>query len=251
MSLHVLRASRSHGRRVRGFGQNAAAAYRAKILSYSPIAYWPLNETSGVVVVNLVNAAMNGTYSGPTLANAAGPGGLDVCPLFDGNNDFANVYSAALNAAFNGAECTIMAWLKVSAAGVWADGIQRFPWRFLNASNHRYDFSKLTNVNLMQAQYRVGAASKDINLATSNAAWFHATLTVSQAADQFKLFINGAQSGLTQTGLGTWSGALSATGCCIGAFSSAAAFPWSGWLAHQAIFASALAPTAILDIATI
>ena len=65
-------------------GQNAAAAYRAKVLATSPIAYWPLNEASGAVAVCLNDSDLNGSYSGPTLANAAGPFAPDMAPYFDG-----------------------------------------------------------------------------------------------------------------------------------------------------------------------
>ena len=37
--------------------------YSGRILATNPIAYWPLNETTGTAAVCPVNAAMNGTYN--------------------------------------------------------------------------------------------------------------------------------------------------------------------------------------------
>ena len=74
------------------------------ILALNPIAYWKLDETSGTTAINYgtLGTAANGTYSGATLGQVAAPGG-GLAPLFDGANDLLNIYSVALQGAFNGA----------------------------------------------------------------------------------------------------------------------------------------------------
>ncbi|MCB9989728.1 MAG: hypothetical protein H6868_10435 [Rhodospirillales bacterium] len=60
------------------------------ILADDPVAYWRLNETSGVTATNLgsVGTAINGTYTGsPTLgSDPLYAGGGDVIPEFNGTN---------------------------------------------------------------------------------------------------------------------------------------------------------------------
>ena len=77
--------------------------YIQKVLGIEPgnlIAYWPMSEPSGGIAINAEGtAARNGAYTGVTLAQP-GIGDGNTCPLFDGANDFNNVYSASLDAAF-------------------------------------------------------------------------------------------------------------------------------------------------------
>ena len=47
-------------------GAAPGASYVSKVLSYSPIAYWALDEASGAAVCR-VNAAQNGTHTAVTL----------------------------------------------------------------------------------------------------------------------------------------------------------------------------------------
>jgi hypothetical protein len=98
-------------------------AYNRNTLATSPLAYWPLTDTSGTPAVNASTggATYNGTYTnGPVLADVAGPGAsMGRAPLSStALNDFVQLPATALNSAWNPAEFTIAAGCKVSAAGV-------------------------------------------------------------------------------------------------------------------------------------
>lgn len=67
--------------------------YGAVVAALSPIAYWPMQETSGTTMTAVTGT--NGTYNGPVLTAGVGPvASLPNAPIFDGVNDYA---SAALD----------------------------------------------------------------------------------------------------------------------------------------------------------
>ena len=118
MTWHQIR-SFSHRRRILG------GSYADKVLSYGPIAYWPLWETAGASAACLVNPAQSGTAVGVTWANDATGAFGTAAPFFDGANDDINIYTAALAAAFSGHVGSLMVWCRVANAGVWTDGAAR------------------------------------------------------------------------------------------------------------------------------
>ena len=224
-----------------------APSYSQKILNLGPIAYWPLNDASGTAAVELV-AGMNGTYSGVDLAQAQAP---FVAPLF-GDGDFCNIYSAGLNAlkAFF-TEGTVSIWAKVSGAGVWSDGVARRIFAVISASNQEdYTIRRgVTNEQIVLRSNLGGTAEAVSPTGLTYTGWFHLAITVSDAADQMKAYINGAQTGTTQTGIGAASGNnLITTQCCIGSESTTPGNVWSGWLAHCAIFSTALSAANIANL---
>ncbi len=232
-------------------GQNAAAAYRAKILSYNPVAYWPLSEESGAVATCLVNATQNGAYVGVTLANAADPTGGGVCPYFDGLNDYVNVYSAALNTAFPRQLGSLLIWLRASAADVWTDGNYHLGISIQVNTANRVWVGKLNANNILVWRYIAGGTTKEVQKVSSTTDWFCMGMTWSLAANRMRAFYNGVQEGLDQGTLGTFVGtALSSTLCTIGSSDATPSFPWSGWEAHAALFNVELTPAQMLDIST-
>ena len=228
--------------------------YYKKVLSYGPIAYWPLWEPSGAVAQCLVNPAQNGTHSGVTLGQQ-GIGDGRTCPYYDGANDHTNTYSVALDAAFNGAELSFVIWARVDAAAVWTDGIARLAIHFrVDADNRVYIGKDLVNNQLdflyeagnvlERVQYNIGAPTS----------WLSLGITASASAGvdgEVRAYVNGTQVGATQTTLGVWAGALDATRVCIGAFNTAPTLVWSGWLGHGAVFNRALAPAEMAALAVV
>ena len=101
--------------------------YYKKVLSLAGSSingYWPMWEGSGSVSEDISSQGNTGAYTGVELGQA-GIGDGRSCPLFDGTNDFNNVYSAGLDADFSNAEGTLAICGKVSAAGVWTDAAIR------------------------------------------------------------------------------------------------------------------------------
>jgi hypothetical protein len=234
-ALRLRRLARGRG----GFGD-----YSKAVLGLGPLAYWPLNETSGTAAVDLVGAH-NGTYTGVDLAQSQPP---FTAPLFDGTNDYCNIYSAWLTSNFTGQEGALAYWAKVSGAGVWADGKNRYAVTLYVDANNTVQTRKSSAENTANLLYQAGGTVKQINISTTTTAWAHYAMTWSKTADQMIVYYNGAQSGATQTGLGTFEGGPSAISSTIGSYSVAPVLVFSGWLAHAALWNRALTATEVANL---
>lgn len=218
------------------------------------IGYWPMDESSGTVALDASGNGRNGAYkaSGEPLLGQTGIGDGRTCPLFDGTNDYNNIYSASLAGAFNGAEGTIACWCKVAAAGTWTDATDRRPISLRVDANNRLNVNKTATNNQVGSTYVAGGTSKGVSFTTAGPlTFFHLALTWSKSADQLKFYVNGAQVGTTQTGLGTWAGALAVGTTAVGGSDLIGGNPWSGAIAHAAIWTTPLSAAQILALATV
>lgn len=224
------------------------ASYSGALMTLSPIAYWPLNEASGTAAVNLVSTTLNGAYTGVDLAQAQAP---FTCPFWDGLNDVCNIYSAALNTANPKSEGSVAAWMKVYNAGVWTDGTQRYVFSMATSGpQERIWMYKTTSNGVFQFTSRVGGTEKGVSASSqSSTAWMHVAMTWSDSGDAMIAYINGAQTGATQTGIGTGSANnLVTTTSCIGAGSTTPTLIWHGWIAHVALWNRPLTPTEVANL---
>lgn len=220
-------------------------AYTNKIKALGPIAYYPQAEPSGTTIGDESGNGRNGTYVGVTLGQP-GIGDGRTAAGYDGATSYGNIYSASLAAAFDGAEGSIVTWQRSSG------GLSRCILRLqVDASNLVQLFST-TNANEVQFRYFAGGVVKQI-LDSSNVfgALFPIALTWSKSNDQMRAYAKGAQVGTTQTGLGTWVGALATTLCCIGASSTTPTASWLGSQSHTAIFNRALSAAEIASLAVV
>ena len=233
------------GRALLGGGGN----YNDLVMGTRPIAYWPLDESAGTVARCLVNTAQNGTYTGVTLANDnTGPFGTPA-PWYDGATSYLNAFSAALAAAFNGAEGTIIIWAKVNAVGVWTDGVEHRISTFRADINNRLINGTNSLANQLRWAYRSGGVfNLRDGLGYTTVDWFMHTITWSKALDEVRAFHNGAQVGATMNGLGVWAGALANTTTVLGSASTVPANSWHGWLGPSGIWGRALPPAEVLDL---
>jgi hypothetical protein len=159
-------------------------------------------------------------------------------------NDRVAVISAALQSAFNGDEGTACCWMKVNP-GVWTDSTVRI-WYTINVFGNNYiQLYKHSVNNTLTFYYRAGGVFEVVNHTMSDASWFHAAITWSASADKVRAFINGAQVGVDQTGLGVWAGVP------VSSFISNAGATWHGWEAHMVLFDSAQSDATIADLATV
>jgi hypothetical protein len=230
-----------------GGGISPQQAYINKVVALSPIAYWPLDDASGSTARDASGNGRTGTYSNVTLG-ATGPVSGGAAASFNGSTSFVNVYSASLAAAFNGAEVTLMGWAQATN---WVAGVTLFKFG-VNGNNDVY-IQKNNTSDRFEGFYVAGAttdATSETGGQTSTA-WRHAAITVSKAADQMRLYVNGVQVGTTQSTLGTWAGTLANTRCVIGAADTALSNPWLGNLAHVAVFTRALSAADVLSLATV
>jgi hypothetical protein len=230
--------------------------YPEKVLSYNPIAYWPLWETVGGTAVDLVNSpAQDGAYTGVTLGQTVtdANGVSFLCPLFDGANDFVNIWTPTFRDAFNGSEGTAMIWARVFNIGVWTDGIERKTLRLrVDATNEIHVFHRMAVNNRLQSKYEAAGV---IELENSDGHvelnWLPLAITWSAITDEVRHYIAGSQEGLTDVGLGVWAGLLDNTRTVIGAFNTGPGQVWYGWLAHCAVWDTPLTDSQIADLAAV
>lgn len=191
------------------------------------------------------------------VSNTAAGGHLTTAYSFNATHldathgDFMNLYSTTLNSAFSPTEGTMVAWAKVSGAGVWSDGA--FRWISLlgtGNNNNLIDIVKNTTNNQVLARYIAGGTTKSVTISNSApTTWQQYVITWSKSADQVKAYLNGVQQDSTQTGLGTWVGNLGSTSTLIGAtVTTSGASPWSGLINDVRVYNRALSDAEILAL---
>ena len=230
----------------------SAGSYIAKVRSYSPIAYWPLNEPAGATVNCLVNAAQDGAYTGVTLGQRVtdANGVTFVCPLFDGTNDYADIYSAALSSAFDWDLFSIAIWGRVYNAGVWTDETVR---KMINIEETGTDDTSIgrTAANgqvALEINYSTDPVWRGLYPAETSTDWVHYALTLSKTDDLLTAYIDGASVGVDDDLRTAKKNPLLSTNCNIGSLGQPSN-AWYGWLAHCAMWDSVLSAPQIADLA--
>ena len=225
--------------------------YNDLVMGTQPIAYWPQSESSGLVARCLTNPAMNGTYTGVTLANDnTGPFGTPA-PFYDGANDYCSLLTAALQAAWNagGAEWSIMAWWKVFNVGVWTDTLDRKLFNFSGDVNHNASSTKAgaanTWIDLLTAG---GVAHLDIRGGQTSIDWNNLVITRSEIANEIRYYVNGVWVA-TDAAIGVWAMAGAWGAMLIGALSVVPQQVWHGWIGPVGHWPRALPQATITTLA--
>lgn len=233
------------------------SAYTQKVIGYGPIAYWTQGDPLLPTAVEQIDSpAQDGTYSaaGVTLGQQGIGDGL-TSALYDGIAGHANIFSAALQAAFTPAQGTVFIWGMVTNAGVWTDAAQRRMFELAVANPNRVLIGRDGINNQLQFQYRAGGVISQVLYVTiAPVVFFSAAITWDVNAGptgEVRAFYNGAQVGATVVGLGVWVGNLSATRTVIGAQMTAPTLLWSGNLSDCAVWDRALLPGEVADLATV
>ena len=183
--------------------------YYQKVLAMNPIAYWLLDEKSGTVAYDLVSGrvagAQNGTHSGVLLWHNGIGDGRRSAGYDSKASSYTDIYSVALNAAFNGQSGSAMGWFKVASAGVWEDGVSRVMLRVYGDANNYIQFLKSSTNNRFLIQYlaALGVYTTTVN-GISSVDWMRFGITWSFASDEVKAYWNGAQVGVTLNGVNAW-----------------------------------------------
>lgn len=201
--------------RVPHLAKSADTPYFERVLNVAPlslIGLWRLAESSGSDAADSGANGYDGTYVGATLAGLTGPDGENA-PVFDGVNDYVELYSAGLAGAIDTTKGSALVWVKAADSSVWTDGQYRRVFHISSGSAlNQIDFEKY-NVNNSFRVYFDGNASGTVvdyvEYTTSRTDWFCAACTWDLTADEFKVYIDGVQVGTTQTGLGAWGAAIS------------------------------------------
>lgn len=235
-------------------GGAATMGYYQKVMGYGPLVYFPQWEAAGLVSDEIVNG-WDGAYTGVTLGQP-GIGDGNTAPFFDGANDYNNIFTAALQAAFDGGEGTAAIWARVANVGVWTDGVQRLAIALVVDGNNQVYMEKAVANNRLFWRYEANNVSEIVTLdGVVTLDWFHMAITWSVSTPptgEVRAYFNGAQTGPTHVGLGAWAGVLDVNQTLIGGYDRAPLSRlWHGWLAHGAVFTSALPPAAIADLAVV
>jgi len=109
-------------------------------------------------------------------------------------------------------------------------------------TNNNIRMTKLNSPNntLRFRRRAAGATAQTIDFTLSDTVFVCVAMTWSDSGDALKAYFQGAQGGSTLTGLATWAGALAAATSVIGAQNTSAGNPWSGSVAHVALWDAAL-----------
>ena len=237
-------------------GGAATQTYQEKVLTIQPsnlILYHPMNELTGSTATDQSAEGNDGSYTGVTLANILGPDGVNYAPFFDGANDFNDFYSAGFNSDYSGTEGTMAIWCKVTNSGVWTDGENRRGMFFGNTGyTNIVSLAKSGNNNEFTFVYK--AANGDTVSVTKSSltttAWFHVAITWSDSGNVVKAYYNGTQEGSDQAMTDTWNGTLNSDYCNIGCRNNDVPDKmWDGYLAHGAIWKTALTDAEIATLA--
>jgi hypothetical protein len=235
----------------------AVVTYTQKVLTLfgaNVIGYWTLQDASGTVCTDVSGLGYNGAYPAsphtPTLGQTGIGDGL-TCASFDGTDDCANLYTAGLAGVFDGSKGTVLIWGKVAAAGVWTDATDRYLFDIGADSLNRVYAHRTTANSAVAIAYRANNVTKLVTVTSSSTDWFHCGVTWDKTADKAIMYWAGSQTGTTQTGLGTWAGALATAQVVAGVYSTLYGNPWSGLLAHVLILNRAATPAEVAIVATI
>ena len=213
----------------------------------SLIGYWPGAEAGASPLPSALDysgRSFHGAYTGVTLGQP-GAGDGNTCPLYDGSTSYMQP-PAGFRTAFTSAEYSFLLWFWPFNVGVWTDAAARVMIRVLVDANNTANIQKSSTNNTLQWQDIAGATVKTVTLATQSfLVPNHLGLTVSRSADQMKAYFNGAQTGATQTGLGTWVGIPIAANTLVGAGSTTPTFITNGYVAHAIVLNRAATPAEV------
>lgn len=234
-----------------GVGSGGEATYSDRVLQYSPLGYWKLDEVSGTTAVDSSGNGHHGTYASVLLDQVDGAGPtMGRAPYFNGLTGCQVTVAPSILSAINVSEGTMMIWFKAASSTLWtSDNTDRLFFEFGTDLSNRCGIAKTGPWMNYDARGQVilGGVTDAVNYDAQGVDWFCFVITWSKSADQMKFYVNGAQVGATQTALGTYSG--TPTVCYIGRFIGGGAV-MLGYGHHAAIWTTALSASAISDLST-
>lgn len=227
--------------------------YYQCVLATNPIVYWMLDEKTGTVAYDLVSGrvagAQNGTHVSVTLAEP-GIGDGRTSGWYDSVTAYTNIYSAALNTAFNGVTGSMMIWARTNDAGIWTDGTIRVAMQLFADADNFVRLDRSATNNRLDWIYRAGGVTSqrvsDVGPVTD---WMCMAITWNAPADEVYAYYNGEQVPVAVVGLGVWGAVpLSATRTLCGSNSTGPSNEWHGWLDHAVVWDRVLTPTEIAEL---
>jgi len=217
------------------------------------VGYWPMNENSGNAVEHM--HAYHGLNTSVSLADRQiyGPDG-GPCYYFDGTNSYCNIYAA------QAAEPTLIGtasiWFACEKGYLEGTTLGRLLTLGANATTNVILIEKTATANTFRLAYIAGSTTDSVSptiyvggVGNQFPEWHNLAMTWSATADALKVYVDGLQSGSTQSSLGTWSGSMASTLMTIGAAATTPTSVFNGWLAHCAVWSVVLTDDEIRDLA--
>ncbi len=200
------------------------------------IGYWSFDEATGTIAHDFSGRGNAGALTGGPIWT---PGKSGTAVLLNGSSDYVNITS--IIGEFNVDKGTLSTWIKITPAAtlekevlnIRADG---------NNEIEMTDFDGIGGLNFRFKYRTLTINSTDIS---DDNTWHMVTMTWDTTADQFKAYVDGVQTGSTQTTLGSWAGAI--TGANLGANTAANGF-LPGRLDETRIYNRALSATEIATL---
>lgn len=182
----------------------------------------------------------------------AADGNLGLGYTFDALTSFLNNYSAELNSKFNPAAGTLIAFAKVSGAGVWTDGTARYIV-VVGVDSNNIIVLRRSNVNGQLNVIHIEGGTTDVVTITSASTlstlgYFMIVITWDTlVSNRIEAFYNGSSAG-TSIIAGGIEGNLSPTDTVIGSLNTTPNNVWDGDIDHVGLANRVLLAGEILDI---
>jgi hypothetical protein len=226
------------------------------INNLNPLAIWPMNETSGVSMIDHSGHNLTGTYRDTSMLNKSTFLNNSIVPQWiPANSDYVNMYSTSLSNNFTYTKGTVLLWCKVRASSVWTDATNRTLLDFrTSVSGNIIRFARNATNNRLVATIRIGGVSKTpfFDTPASRNDWFMLAITWSDSAngDSGKIYYNGVQQSTTQTGFGVaGTGVVNSRYANFGSVDNTTPTEfWDGYLGYGALFNKVLTTNQIAGV---
>jgi hypothetical protein len=209
---------------------------------------YPFDDPAGSTTARTVgpNAVPAAVISGATPGSAGLAGNLAFS--FDGANDYVDPLNAALISVFPGAAGTLITWAKGDFTGAQFRALVNF---VVDGSN-RVDLTAQNVSGQLNYRYAAGGTTETVAKAgLTSALWHQYAITWSKVADEMKANFDGAQTGATQTGLGTFAGSLGAFTSIGNTSSGGTSAVWLGLINNIWLYNRVLSDAELLQAATL
>lgn len=224
-------------------------SYIGTVLGTSPIALWPLSETTGTNAADATGNGYTGTYSNVTLASTTFPDGTAAGLWVAGSNGHVTTYSAGLAGVFNGQEGAIACWIRVRAASVWTDVAARYVYDIYRDTTDRIRILKNSTSNRVFIGHRGGGTARETDYVTSGPTqWVHIANVWSNTGGYVRHYVNGVLIG-DLAAPGTFATPIADVSMAIGTQRTNAHAPWDGYIKYMALWNRPLTPAEVATLA--
>jgi len=202
--------------------------------AYSFPAYDTEVVSCSVVVVADDSGAfdLDGAYNNCTL------GGSVNRAYMNGVNSYVDYYSAGLVTNYHGDETTIILRAKGDNPSIWTDGQSHMLFAMQpfdpvgGGTGDIYIYKDIVN-NQIMFYFALDSGAFYMHTAPfSSLSWFSAGMTFSQVGNEMKAYLDGIQTGFTETPLTAWNGSYPAPlSSYFGLSTIGSPNSWYGWMA--------------------